>query len=195
MDYWYHRIKHCNEVAAPLLDMGYLTAGLSDIAIQYPKIVTETFDKNEIRNMIEYSYKKRHNKKILENHRGKLKEVIIPASWAFFSFICEFKVGDKVIVINYPNKEYFVICEVLEKADVISNLPIKQFADVNGDDIKMEDGLLRRDYKTFIDIGFFIKVKRLTTPIEGIFNGLKAASGSLNKIGDQIEEFIKRNLI
>ena len=195
MDYWYHRIKHCNEVAAPLRDMGYLTAGLSDIAIQYPKIVTETFDKNEIRNMIEYSYKKRHNKKILENHRGKLKEVIIPASWAFFSFICEFKVGDKVIVINYPNKEYFVIFEVLEKADIISNLPINQFADLNGNDIKMEDGLLRRDYKTFIDIGFFIKVKKLTTPIEGTFNGLKAVSGSLNKIGDQIEEFIKRNLI
>ena len=195
MDYWYHRIKHCSEVSYPLFDMGYLTTGLSEIALQYPKIVTGAFDKNDIKKIFEYTYKKRHNKILFENVKGVFKERSLPASWSFFSFVCEFKVGDKVMVPDYPVKSHFVICEVLEKADLIGNLPIKQLVDTNGNNITLEDALLRRDYKEFIDLGFFIKVKILTKPIDGVLKGLLAPSGSLNKIGDQIEEFIKKNSI
>ena len=192
VDYWYHRIKHCSEVSYPLFEMGYLTAGLSEIALQYPKIVTGAFDKNDIKNMFEYTYKDRHNKKFFEKVKDGFKERALPASWSFFSFICEFKAGDKVIVPDYPVKSHFIICEVLEKADLIGNLPIKHLVDTNGNGVILEDNLLRRDYREFIDLGFFIKVKTLTNPIDGMLKGLLAASGSLNRIGDQIEEFIKK---
>ena len=193
MDYWYHRIKHCSEVSYPLFEMGYLTAGLSEIALQYPKIVTGAFDKNDIKKMFEYTYKDRHNKKLFEKVKGVFKERAVPASWSFFSFICEFKAGDKVIVPDYPVKSHFVICEVLEKADLIGNLPIKHLVDTKGNDITFEDGLLRRNYIEFIDLGFFIKVKILTKPIDGTLKGVLAVSGSLNKISEQIEEFIQKN--
>ena len=111
MDYWYHRIKHCSEVSYPLFEMGYLTAGLSEIALQYPKVVTGAFDKNDIKKMFEYTYKERHSKKLFEKVKTGFKERAVPASWSFFSFICEFKVGDKVIVPDYPVKSHFVICE------------------------------------------------------------------------------------
>ena len=172
-----------------MFDMGYLTIGLSDIALQYPKIVTGAFDKAEVKNLVEYSYKYRYNSRLYENYRGKFKERTIPASHSFFNFVCDFKIGDKVAIILDNSK--FVICEVLEKADLISNLPIKQFVDAKGAEITLEDGLLRRDYKNFIDLGFFVKVKKLTKPIEGILKGCLMVSGSLNKIGDQIEEFVK----
>ena len=192
MDYWYHRIRHCSEVSYPLLNIGYLTVGLSEIALQYPKIVTGTFDKKDIKKMFEYTYKERHNKKLFEKVKGVFKERALPASWSFFSFVSEFKVGDKVIIPDYPVKSHFVICEVLEKADLISNLPIRHLVDTNGNDITLEDDLLRRDYTEYIDLGFFIKVKILTKPIDGVLKGLLAPSGSLNKIGEQIEEFIQK---
>ena len=75
---------------------------------------------------------------------------------------------------------------------MIGNLPIKHLVDTNGNGVILEDNLLRRDYREFIDLGFFIKVKTLTNPIDGMLKGLLAASGSLNRIGDQIEEFIKK---
>ena len=175
-----------------MFDMGYLTIGLSDIALQYPKIVASVFDKSEIRSFIEYSYRERFNPKLLVEYNGNIKERILPASWSFFNFLYDFKVGDRVIVIPYPNKGHFIICKVLERADVIKNLPINQLIDANGINVKLEDGLLRRNYKEFIDLGFFVKVKKLTRPIDGVLKGTSAINGSLNRIANQIEEFIKK---
>ena len=195
MDYWYHRISHCSEVSYPLFDMDYLTFGLSEMALQYPKIVTENFSKTELRLMLEYTYRDRHTKKLFEKCNGVLKARTVPPISSFFNFIYEFKVGDKVMVPSYPENEYFVICEILEKVDLIKNLPIKNFADTKGNEITLEDDLLRRNYREFIDLGFFVKVKKLTKPIDGVLKGLLAKSGSLNKVGDQIEEFIQKNPI
>lgn len=195
MDYWYHRISHCSEVAYPLFDMDYLTFGLSEMALQYPKIVTENFSKTELRLMLEYTYRDRHTKKLFEKDRGTFRIRTVPAIWSFFSFIYEFKVGDKVMVPAYPERDYFVICEILEKADLIKKLPIKNFTDKNGNEITLEDDLLRRNYREFIDLGFFVKVKKLTQPIDGVLRGLLSKSGSLNKVGDQLEEFIQKNPI
>ena len=192
MNYWYHIINSCPNVAYPLLEKNFITTGFSDIAIQYPKILTNSFNKLEIKNMILYSYQNRNEKTLFVKCKEGIKERPLPVSLTLFNFLYEFKIGDKVSVLNYPVMEHFVIFEILKNADIIANLPLKSFVDLDGKEVTLEDGLLRWDYTHFIDIGFFIEVKPLTVPIDGIFKRPGKTNGSLNRMSDQIEEFITK---
>ena len=192
MDYWYHIINSCPSVAYSLLERNYITTGFSDIAIQYPKIVNESFSKMDIKRLVLYSYQNRNDETLFVEIKGKnsFKQRTLPVSGTLFNFIYEFKIGDRILVSNYPVKDHFVVFETLTNADLIGNLPIKKFVDLDGKEVSLEDGLLRWDYINFIDIGFFIKVKPLTVPIDGVFKRPAATNRSLNDMGDQIEEFI-----
>ena len=190
MNYWHHIINSCPDVAYPLLEKNYITTGFSDIALQYPKILTESFSKLDIKRLVLYSYQNRNEDTLFVEVKGGFKQRTLPVSGTLFNFIYEFNIGDRILVSNYPIKEHFVVFEALAKADLIGNLPLKNFVDLNGRKISLEDGLLRWDYINFIDIGFFIKVEPLTVPIDGIFKRPAATNRSLNDMGDQIEEFI-----
>ena len=190
MDYWYHTINCCPKVAYPLLENNYLTIGFSDISIQYPKILTNSFSKLIVNNMIIYSYQDRNDKTLFVETKNNFKERPLPVSRTLFNFIYEFKIGDKILVLNYPVKDHFTIFEILTRTDLISNLPLKHFVDLDGKEVTLEDGLLRWNYVNFIDIGFFIEVKPVTSPIDGIFKRLGKSNGSLNRMAEQIEEFI-----
>ena len=193
MNYWHHRINYCKEVALALLEKGFLTIGYSDIAIQYPKIVIDSPSKFDLKSMILYSYQNRYDRNLFIEEKGEFKEKSLPVHWVLFNFLYEFKAGDRVVILHYPTKEHFTIFEIVEKADIIGNLPIKNFTDLSEKEVCLEDGLLRWNYVKFIDLGFFIKVKPITRPIEGTIRGFISTNSSLNNIGVQLEKIITEN--
>ena len=195
MNYWHHRINYCRDVAIALLEKNLLAIGFSDIAIQYPKIIIDPPSKIELKSMILYSYQNRYDKTLFveDKKNDKFIEKSLPQHWVLSNFLYEFKVGDRIVMLNYPTKEQFIIYEIVEQANAIGNLPIKKFIALDGQEVMLQDGLLRWDYIKFIDLGFFIKVKPLTCPIEGTIRGFKSTNSSLNHIGVQLEKIVEEN--
>lgn len=152
---WLHRISYHKEVSYPLLDIGYLSIGFSDLA--EPDFIEKVRGKNG---------QKEFEARTKEWGRGR---------WGLWRFVVEMKKGDWVVVPNYPNyteSGYFSIFELLDDeplclSDDEFSKVFSEIKDWNGNKLVKGDDeyFYRENTEEVIDLGFIREVKLIEKDI------------------------------
>ncbi len=171
MHYWLHRISHHAEVAYPLLDNNILTIGFSAFA-------TQAF----IDDMVKPAHWS-EKWPVLESYFDKIWEYRPRTRHNLWRFTEGFKQGDRVIVPTWGGT--FSVYELVsEQPRPISSLSVETLTDWHGNPLTLYEGGLyvvpkkqkeakqekpaetkqEEDY-TFIDLGFYWKVKPIAVEI------------------------------
>lgn len=139
--YWLHRISHESDVSYKLLDLGYLTIGWSMFSD------TDVLDHAVMEEDLSF-------RKFTEKHGIKNR-----SRWNLWNF-AKFSKGDIVVVPMY--NKMFGVYEVLDPAKSILDLAPLDFKSTSNDKIEItEDGIKNINKDRLIDLGFYIKVKKI----------------------------------
>ena len=184
-NYWLHRISYHAEISHPLLDKGFLTIGYSEFLREAMVVDTILADGENLDTL---------NRLSKDCWGGLLR-----TRYCLKHFI-NMKRGDIVVV---PLNGTFDVYEIDDdKANIISELPVDGLKDWSGNNVTLENGLLKIEgEKSIVDLGFFRKVKPVVTEIsrndyaeEPLFRRLKMrqTTANISDIGEFVENAINR---
>ncbi len=147
--YWLHRISHHYEVSYPLLDMGFLSIGFSDFL--YNADFLEI-----MRGHTEGKWEK-----FEQENRLLWGDKLYRTRYNLWRFLCEFSVGDYVVV---PSWGTFSVYKIDGKAEYVGSVVGEGIKDRNGNTV-VSGGegnryILDEEGKV-IDLGFVIPVKKV----------------------------------
>ena len=149
MNYWLHRISHMQEVSYPLLEKGYLSIGFKDF-LQRPEFLDEMLsDRGDKREIFEAE-----NKAVWGDYYR--------TRYNLWRFLCEFKIGDWVIV---PSWGTFSVYEITGKAMPAGQAAGEDLKDRSGKPVISDGRYIRYDEENKIDIGFVIPVNEIESSI------------------------------
>ena len=185
MNYWLHRITggdNAIPLSEELFKKGYISIGWSDFS--------DEADLNTIRSGWTQFETLFANWKPIPRNRYNL-----------WRFVNEMKPGDIVVV---PFSYTFAVCEIADDV-VYTNETIdpELLVDWNGNRVSKDDkGYLRYDEKTYVDLGFYRRIKfsvkeripRAEYADQALFSRLKIrqTNADISDLKDSIEEAIRR---
>lgn len=183
--YWLHRISHHQEVSYDLLEKGYLTIGW-EMFSDNPQIISIT----------QYENKADEFREFMDEH-----DIKSTSRWGLWRF-GQMKKGDVVVVPMYGGE--FGIFEVIEEIKPIGDIGLNYFITEAGEKYEIKEAKLVKssDKNHNIDLGFFIKVKPITStkkPIPRNFAKadlvkrmkIRQANADISDLKDSIERAIE----